>query len=114
MRATEIIRGVLDLIDQIDCPPQEAEVTLILPTGDLPAENPLTKPADANHFKQIFDILSAERNQMYSNSPAEVVTGIESVTTDAGGGWMGPKNPSDLRAANSFSMYPNYQAKGQE
>ncbi len=108
MRASDIIRGVLDLIDQIDCPPQEAEVTLVVPANNTPAENPMTRPADANHFKQIFDILSAERNQMYSNSPAEVVTGIESVTTDAGGGWMGPKNPADLKS-NSISLYPNYQ-----
>jgi hypothetical protein len=47
---------------------------------------------------------------MYDNSPAEVTAGIESVTTDAGGGWNGPKNPSDIRA-DSVSMYPNFQAK---
>lgn len=111
MRATEIIRGVIDLIDQIECPPVDAEVTLVVPAAEIATDNPLTKPADQNHFKQIFDLLSAESNKMYSNSPAEVVAGIESVTTNAGGGWMGPKNPADLRAANSFSMYPNFQAK---
>jgi len=109
MRAADIIRNLLDLMDEIDghqsAPHQQA----------TSVENPLTKPADANHFKQIFNLLAADKPQLYHNSPAEVVTGIEAVTTDAGGGWNGPKNPADLRAANSFSMYPNYQAenKGQ-
>lgn len=104
MRATEIIRGVLDLIDQVECAqqaepqPQSAPADNTRPTGvDLP-------------FKQIFDILSAERDQMYNNSPDPVVAGIDSVTKDAGGGWNGPKNPADIRS-DSVSMYPNYGAK---
>jgi hypothetical protein len=106
MRATEIIRGVLDLIDQLDCAQQpEPEVVAI-----TPVEEPVQTGVDTNRFKQIFDILSAERSQMYDNSPAEVVAGIESVTTHAGGGWNGPKNPADIRA-DSVSMYPNFQAK---
>jgi hypothetical protein len=47
---------------------------------------------------------------MYDNSPAEVTAGIESVTTHAGGGWNGPKNPADIRA-DSVAMYPNHGAK---
>jgi hypothetical protein len=106
MRATEIIRGVLDLIDQLDCAQQpDPEVIAI-----APVEEPIQTGVDTNRFKQIFDILSAERSQMYDNSPAEVVAGIESVTTHAGGGWNGPKNPADIRA-DSVSMYPNFQAK---
>jgi hypothetical protein len=106
MRATEIIRGVLDLIDQLDCAQQsEPEIVAI-----APVEEPVQTGVDTNRFKQIFDILSAERSQMYDNSPAEVVAGIESVTTHAGGGWNGPKNPADIRA-DSVSMYPNFQAK---
>ena len=106
MRATEIIRGVLDLIDQLDCAQQpDPEVIAI-----APVEEPIQTGVDTNRFKQIFDILSAERAQMYDNSPAEVVAGIESVTTHAGGGWNGPKNPSDIRA-DSVSMYPNHLHK---
>ena len=105
MRASEIIRGVLDLIDQVECAQRsEAEITII-----DPVEEPVQTGVDSNRFKQIFDILSAERAQMYDNSPAEVTAGIESVTTDAGGGWNGPKNPADIRT-NAPSMYPNYQA----
>jgi hypothetical protein len=120
MRAADIIRNILDLIDQIDCnqmpvaEPAHAEIEIVVPDRGISAENPLTTPVDQNHFKQVFDLLSADRNKMYSNSPAEVVAGIESVTTHAGGGWNGPKDPADLRAANSFSMFPNFQAdKGQ-
>ena len=109
MRATDIIRNVLDLIDHIDHTEPEMVVAV------TPVEEPVQTGVDSNRFKQIFDILSAERNQMYDNSPNEVVAGIESVTTHAGGGWNGPKNPADMRA-NSISMYPNYQAesKGQD
>lgn len=108
MRATEIIRGVLDLIDQLECAQQpDPEVVAI-----APVEEPIQTGVDTNRFKQIFDILSAERSQMYDNSPAEVVAGIESVTTHAGGGWNGPKNPADIKS-NSVSMFPAYQAKGE-
>ena len=111
MRATEIIRGVLDLIDQVECAQQVQEPVAAVVE---PVEEPIQTGVDTNRFKQIFDFLSAEHNQMYNNSPNEVVAGIESVTTNAGGGWNGPKNPADMRA-NSISMYPSYQAenKGQ-
>lgn len=105
MRATEIIRGVLDLIDRLECeqPVQEPVVAVI-----EPVEEPIQTGVDQNRFKQIFDILSAEQTQMYDNSPAEVTAGIESVTTNAGGGWNGPKNPADIRT-NAPSMYPGFQ-----
>lgn len=97
MRATEIIRGVLDLIDQVECA-QQAQPTD--PVGGA--------------FAQLFSQLSAEP-QGYDNSPDPHVQGIEAVTTAAGlGGLNGPKNPADIRA-NSISMYPGFQAenKGQ-
>jgi hypothetical protein len=103
MRATEIIRGVLDLIDQLECAQQAQEpVAAVI--------EPIQTGVDTNRFKQIFDMLSAEHAQMYDNSPAEVVAGINSVTTDAGGGLNGPKNPADIKS-NSISMYPSYQAE---
>jgi len=106
MRATDIIRNVLDLIDQIDCPQEEPYVAVAV----TPAEEPVETGVDTNRFKQIFDLLSAQHEQMYDNSPAETVAGIESVTTNAGGGVNGPKNPADIKS-NSISMYPNFQAK---
>lgn len=107
MRATEIIRGVLDLIDQIDCNTEQD-----MPVMSIPQQEPETiqTGVDQNRFKQIFDILSAQSTQMYNNSPDPVVTGIDSVTVHAGGGEHGPKNPADIRA-DSVAMYPNYLHK---
>jgi len=103
MRATEIIRSVLDLIDHIEIE-QESETVAVDPeTTSLHGD-------DENRFKQICDLLSQEYTQTYDNSPAEVIAGIASVTTDAGGGWNGPKNPADIRS-DSVSMYPNYLHK---
>ena len=103
MRATEIIRGVLDLIDQIDCSKQPEHENDVIQTG-----------VDTNRFKQIFDLLSKDHEQMYNNSPAEKIATIDAVTVDAGGGWNGPKNPADMRS-NTVSLFPEYQAenKGQ-
>jgi hypothetical protein len=107
MRATEIIRGVLDLIDQVENSNQTDQEST---PAHEPVEEPVQTGVDTNRFKQIFDILSAERDQMYDNSPDPVVAGIESVTVHAGGGWNGPKNPADLRS-DSVSLYPNHLHK---
>jgi hypothetical protein len=95
MRATEIIRGVLDLIDQVECAQQEQPTD---PVGGA--------------FAQLFAQMSAPvaEPQGYDNSPNPHVQGIDSVTTAAGlGGLNGPKNPADIRS-DSVSMYPNFQA----
>ncbi len=93
MRATDIIRGVLDLIDQVECSQEQT----------------VNQPV-VGSFAEIFATMSAEK-QGYDNSPDPQVQGVASVTTDAGlGGLNGPKNPADIRA-NSVSMYPNFQAK---
>lgn len=105
MRATEIIRGVLDLIDKLECEDPEPVLAVSVDT-----EEPIQTGVDTNRFKQIFDMLTAERTGTYDNSPNVVVSGIESVTTNAGGGWNGPKNPADIKA-NSISMYPNHLHK---
>lgn len=62
-----------------------------------------TQPQDENHFKQIQDLQSDGCTQ-YSNSPNEQYAGIESVTTDAGGGVNGPKHAADIRT-DSPSLY---------
>jgi hypothetical protein len=95
MRATEIIRGVLDLIDQVECAQQQP--TPLDPVGGA--------------FAQLFAQMSAEPVEVksvgvYDNSPNIHVQGIDSVTTAAGlGGTNGPKNPADIRA-DSVAMYP--------
>lgn len=107
MKASDIIRELLCLIDVIDAKQQGAEqVTAV--AVDVVAE-PVLDDGE-RRFKQIFDILSREREGQYSNSPTETIAGINSVTVDAGGGWNGPKHPADLRVKDP-SMYPNFQDK---
>lgn len=113
MRATDIIRELLCLIDVIDnkqqIQPQEMplEPEVAVSVTKVSGEELEDEP---RRFKQIFDLLSAEREGNYANSPSDAVAGIESVTTDAGGGWNGPKHPADLRVKDP-SMYPNHQLK---
>ena len=108
MRATDIIRGILDLIDHVECA-QDPQPEVV---ASVSVEEPVQTGVDTNRFKQIFAMISDQQPQMYDNSPAEVTAGIESVTTNAGGGWNGPKNPADIRA-DSVAMYPSqvYGAK---
>ncbi len=101
MRATDIIRGVLDLIDQIDCGEKTEQDSTVIQTG-----------VDTNRFKQIFDLLSQDHEQMYNNSPAEKIATIDAVTVDAGGGWNGPKNPADHRS-DSVSLFPAHQHRAE-
>ena len=90
MRATDVIRGVLDLIDQVEDSeghPPTATVTIEPEQGE----------PEASRFKQIFAMLSNPSHGPLGNSPNEVVAPIEAVTTDAGGGVNGPKHPHDIR-----------------
>lgn len=111
MRATDIIRELLCLIDVIDNKQQqsvvepEVDVHAVQATVEVPPQELDDGP---RRFKQIFDLLSAEREGQYANSPTETVAGIESVTTDAGGGLNGPKHPHDIRVKDA-SAYPNQQ-----
>ena len=115
MRASDIIRELLCLIDVIDGKQQQQQIATTVPgeepvvvAVDVQATDTQVLDDGPRRFKQIFDILSAERDQQYANSPAEVVAGVESVTTDAGGGWNGPKHPHDIRIKDP-SAYPNQQ-----
>lgn len=106
MRAHEIIRNLLDLIDAIDGVPElhvEPGVGVHEIEPDMPAD------AEINRFKQIAGILDAEPGcSEFQNEPNEVYLSISSVTTDAGGGVNGPKHPHDIRIKDP-SMYPNQQ-----
>lgn len=100
MRAQEIIRAVLDILDKENQP------------DDTPQDQ--TKISnDENRFKQIFDLIDKQKEPILTNRPKEQYAGIEAVTTHAGGGWMNPKNPSDIRT-NAPSMYPDWQARQKE
>lgn len=100
MRAQDIIRAVLDLLDKSEEPSGSVEVTT-----DMPPEE--GEPV-ASRFKQILAMLNNPSEGPLANSPNEVITDIEAVTTDAGGGINAPKHPHDIRVAHA-SMYPDQQ-----
>jgi hypothetical protein len=118
MRANEIIRGILDLIDGIDGGTSQPTVSIAIgstPIADTPEimDEPDCEHDDIRRFKQIVDLASDEGElSPFSNSPNEKYAGIEAVTGDAGGGVNGPKHPADIKS-NSVSMYPNFLAKGE-
>ena len=86
MRATDIIRAVLDLLDN-------AEENKNLDAEVHVQQN--NEPDD--RFKQILAMLDADSFGPLANSPNEVVADVDSVTTLAGGGVNGPKHPDDIR-----------------
>lgn len=102
MRATEIIRGLLDLIDGVDavqqtetgcgcsddcgCNGDDHSVMAVATTDD-----------ELRRFKQILGLNDDNAQEQYSNSPDERVAPVSSVTVDAGGGANGPKHPADIR-----------------
>ena len=99
MRAHEIIRDLLDLIDAIDG------------TNTIPVavEPEVSADTEINRFKQIAGLLNVLPDcSEFENEPNEVYLGIAAVTTDAGGGVNGPKHPHDIRVKDP-SMYPNQQ-----
>ena len=87
MRATDIIRKVLDLLDAVEDSKSQPEVKIDVQQNDEPD----------NRFKQILAMLDADSFGPLANSPNEVVAPIEAVTTLAGGGVNGPKHPADIR-----------------
>lgn len=84
MRATEILRQLLDIIDQVETEPEMVQVAI------AQDEEPAGK---------------------YSNSPNEVVQPVASVIP-SGTDFHHSKNPADIKS-NSISMYPGWLAKGE-
>lgn len=102
MRATDIIRNVLDIIDQVT--PDAS--------SDTPADSSIEveiEPGSENRFKQIFDLISAEKSPCeLANAPDEKYADIDAVTVLAGGGVNGPKHPHDIRVKDP-SEHPMQQ-----
>jgi len=96
MRATEIIRNLLDLVDNLDGKDDEKldfadEVSSDCGCGD--------------------DCDCPDCQSKLANSPDTVIATVDMVTKDAGGGVNGPKHPADLKSS-TFPLYPNLQFKG--
>ena len=89
MRATDIIRNVLDLLDQLEDREQgiQGEIEVQRVSGD----------DDVGRFRQIFNLLDKGEVLPTANTPNEKYADIDAVTTLAGGGLNGPKHPDDIR-----------------
>ena len=130
MRANEIIRSIIDLIDQIDhggtpsvsiainstpieppqVAPKELVATPVIVAGPTELEADEFQD-DIRRFKQIVDLAGDNDTgtmSPFSNAPNESYADIEAVTTDAGGGVNNPKHPSDMRVQHP-SLYPGHQ-----
>ncbi len=97
MRIQDIIRSVLDIIDQVD-------------GDDTPSDEPIGyTDDDIDRFKQIAGIMPKDGEMsVLANSPNEKVADIAAVTVDAGGGVNGPKHPHDIRVKDP-SQHPGQQ-----
>lgn len=92
MRVQEIIRNILDIIDDIERQQPEP------PIEDMGYEE-----KDAKRFRQIAGLTT---DKQYSTQPKEEYMTIDSVTVDAGSdSWQGTKHPADIRGEHP-SLYP--------
>ena len=92
MRIQELIRQVLDIIDQAEAQQPEQ-----------PVEDMGYSEKDVKRFKQIAGLTTSGE---YSTQPNEQYADIDAVTVDAGAdSWQGTKHPADLRAAHP-NLYP--------
>lgn len=99
MRVSEIIRRVLDVIDQAEA--QSAE---------QPVEDMGYSEKDIKRFRQIAGLTT---DKQYSTEPNEQYMDVNAVTVDAGADqWQGTKDPADIKGEHP-SLYPGtvYGAK---
>ena len=92
MRISEIIRSILDIIDQAD----SEEIV-----NDLDPQPEGYEEKDVKRFKQIADVVDTE-DAAYGNTPKERIADVNAVTTDAGADtWQGTKDPDDIRGTTT-------------
>lgn len=95
MRATDFIRGMLDLIDNVQSQQDAA--------ADYEEENTGCGCGTGCDCPECIE------TNGFSNSPDEQITPASTILS-IGNDINKPKHPSDLRA-DSFSLYPNMQYK---
>lgn len=86
MRATEFIRGLLDLIDDLE-----------------------NKEDNVTDYED--EVAGPEQDKQYSNSPDEHVTPTDTIMS-IGNDINKPKHPADIRVS-TVALYPNTAYKGQ-
>ncbi len=104
MRITDIIRGVLDIVDAGSTSTQpEPDAIAVL------AQQPDPEP-DVDLLAVIQHLAGVEPAEPeYQNEPCEKIAPI-GAAFPAGEDMHSPKNPADIRA-DSISMYPAWQAE---
>lgn len=100
MKITDIIRGVLDVIDRAEAPETETVVAVAVEV------KPEEQIADMQRLAGILDLEDAE----FANEPNAIVAPM-GAAYPAGDDVHYSKNPADIRA-DSISMFPAWQAKG--
>jgi hypothetical protein len=103
MKITDIIRKVLDVIDQADA--EEQHPTPIAAGVEINVADPFDD--EVRRMKQIAGLLP-QTAPAIANAPNEQYADVDAVTTLAGGGPNAPKHPHDIRVKDP-SMYPNQQ-----
>ena len=107
MRVSDIIRGVLDLLDrEVAVPAPAPEVVVKV---DPQMDNMPTDDEQLERMKQIAGLIGNDDGD-YSNSPEAKYATIDDVMNH-GDDVHHPKHPADIRT-NAPSMYPNFQARG--
>lgn len=97
MKITDIIRGVLDLIDGAETPAQEPAVAIAVDIA------PETEIMD---MQRLAGLLA---DPEYANAPTEIVAPV-TAAFPAGDDVHHSKNPADIRT-DSISMFPDWQAR---
>jgi hypothetical protein len=112
MRATEIIRNVLDIIDDIEIGDEPQKTLSITAKADIPPGREVDD--NVRRFKHILDLVSTAKDpDGVVNRPDVKVADIDAVTVDAGGGMHSPKQAMDIRSAHS-AMFPFIQGIAKE
>lgn len=99
MKITDIIRGVLDVIDRAESPEQEPVVAVAVETDPEQEQRDMLRLAG---------ILGCDDGE-FANAPAETVAPV-AAAFPAGDDVHYSKNPADMRT-DSISMYPAWQAR---
>ena len=104
MKITDIIRGVLDLIDGAEAPEQTPAIAVAV---ELEPEAELLEPeAELMDIQRLAGILA---DPEFANEPNEIVAPV-GAAFPAGDDVHSSKNPADIRA-DSISMFPAWQAR---
>lgn len=98
MKITDIIRGILDVIDSAEAPEQEPAMAIAVEI------EPEAELADMQRLAGLIDFNEPE----FANAPTEVVAPV-TAAFPAGDDVHYSKNPADIRT-NAPSMFPGFQA----